>query len=80
MSQDNAYEKNMKVNIIVTEEDACLCGYSEKSITPIFLVTHRGNQIHRQTLGMRKGYSYNYFQLIACHFLNMYINFPPCCG
>jgi hypothetical protein len=47
MSHDNAYENNIKVNIIVTEEDMRLCGYSKKSI---FMVAHRGNQTHRQTV------------------------------
>jgi len=80
MSQVSSYEKNVKLNIIVTGEDARLCGNSEKSITPIFMVAYRGKLIKRQTVGMHKVYSYIYFQLIAYHFLNMYINFPPCCG
>jgi len=80
MGQDSAYEKNIEVNKIVTGEDARLCGYTKKSVTPIFVVARRGNQIRRQMVGMRKVYTYIYFQLLAYHFLNTYINFTPCCS
>jgi len=80
MGQDSAYEKNIKLNIIVTGEDARLCGCSEKSITPIFMVAHRGNQIRKETVGMLKVYTYIYFQLLSYNFFNTFINIPPCCS